>query len=120
MEATIDALYYSIITEIISRYELLLTSVELAITNYEQRALHIKTSKKVLDSLDILTRQIIVLRSGVIALIGKSMSITYDFENLTIDDPKAQGPDGRDLGSARWTVNGRIVMNAEAHEGKPK
>jgi hypothetical protein len=53
-------------------------------------------------------------------LTGRNMSITYNFENLTIDVPKAQGPGGRDLGSARWTVNGRIVINAEAHEGKSK
>jgi len=44
------------------------------------------------------------------------MSITYNFENLTIDLPKAQGPDGRDLGSAKWTINGRIMITAEAHD----
>ena len=62
VEATIDALYYSIITEIISRYELLLTSVELTITDFEQKSLHKKASKKMLDSLDTLTKQIIILR----------------------------------------------------------
>ena len=61
-EATIDALYYSIITEIISRYELLLTSIELTITELEQKSLHTKASKKMLDSLDTLTKQIIILR----------------------------------------------------------
>jgi hypothetical protein len=49
-------------------------------------------------------------------LTGKNMSITYNFENLTIDLPKAQGPDGRDLGSAKWTINGRIMITAEAHD----
>jgi magnesium transporter len=62
MEATIDALHYSIITEIISKYELLLTSIELAITDFEQKSLHKRTSKKMLDSLDTLTKQIIILR----------------------------------------------------------
>jgi magnesium transporter len=62
MEATIDALYYSIITEIVGKYELLLTSVELTITDFEQKALHKKASKKMLDSLDTLTKQIIILR----------------------------------------------------------
>jgi magnesium transporter len=62
MEATIDALYYSIITEIVSKYELLLTSVELTITDLEQKSLHKKASKKMLDSLDTLTKQIIILR----------------------------------------------------------
>jgi magnesium transporter len=62
MEATVDALYYSTITEIISRYELLLTSIELTITDFEQKSLHKKASKKMLDSLDTLTKQIIILR----------------------------------------------------------
>jgi len=62
METTIDALYYSIITEIISKYELLLTSIELTITDFEQKSLHKRTSKKMLDSLDTLTKQIIILR----------------------------------------------------------
>jgi hypothetical protein len=53
-------------------------------------------------------------------LTGKNMSITYNFENLTIDVPKAQGPGGQDLGSARWTINGRIVIDAEANQGKSR
>jgi hypothetical protein len=32
---------------------------------------------------------------------GKNMSTTINFQNLEIDIPKAQGPDGRDLGSAK-------------------
>ena len=39
MGATIDALYYDIMTEIISKYEQLLTSIEMTITNIEQRSL---------------------------------------------------------------------------------
>ena len=39
MEATIDALYYNILTEITSRYEQLLTSVELTISDFGQRSL---------------------------------------------------------------------------------
>ncbi len=49
-------------------------------------------------------------------LTGKGASVTYDFNNLVIDMPKAQGPGGRDMGSAKWTVNGRIVITAEAHQ----
>ncbi len=30
---------------------------------------------------------------------GKNMSTTINFQNLEIDIPKAQGPDGRDLGA---------------------
>jgi hypothetical protein len=30
--------------------------------------------------------------------------------------PKAQGPGGQEFGSAKWTVNGKIVITAEAHQ----
>ena len=46
---------------------------------------------------------------------GKGASVTYDFDNLVIDIPKAQGPGGRDMGSARWTVNGKVLITWEAH-----
>ncbi|MDQ4014643.1 MAG: hypothetical protein M3136_02640 [Thermoproteota archaeon] len=49
-------------------------------------------------------------------LTGKGASVTYEFNNLIIDMPKAQGPGGRDMGSAKWTINGRIVITAEAHQ----
>jgi len=49
-------------------------------------------------------------------LTGKGASVTYEFNNLVIDMPKAQGPGGRDMGSAKWTINGRIVITAEAHQ----
>ena len=61
MGATIDALYYNIMTEIIGKYEQLLTSIEMTITNFEQRSLY-KPSRKMLDYLDTLSRQIIILR----------------------------------------------------------
>ena len=49
-------------------------------------------------------------------LTGKGASVSYNFEDLVIDMPRAQGPDGRALGSAKWTINGRIVIAAESHE----
>jgi hypothetical protein len=49
-------------------------------------------------------------------LTGKGARVTYNFENLEIDIPKAVGPQGQDLGSAKWTVNGRLTMTAEAHK----
>ena len=48
-------------------------------------------------------------------LTGKGASVTYTFDNLVIDIPKAQGPNGQDMGSAKWTVNGRVIITAEAH-----
>ena len=47
---------------------------------------------------------------------GKNMSTTINFQNLEIDIPKAQGPDGRDLGGAKWTVNGKVVWTTERHK----
>jgi hypothetical protein len=48
-------------------------------------------------------------------LTGKETSITYTFDNLTIDVPRAQGPNGQNLGSAQWTINGKVVITAETH-----
>jgi len=49
-------------------------------------------------------------------LTGKGASVNYTFENLIIDIPRAIGPDGRNIGSAQWTINGRIAITAEAHD----
>lgn len=62
MDATIDALYYNILTEITSRYEQLLTSVELTISYFGHKSLKKRATKKILEQLDTLTRQIILLR----------------------------------------------------------
>jgi hypothetical protein len=47
---------------------------------------------------------------------GKNMSTTINFQNLEIDIPRAQGPSGRDLGGAKWTVNGKVVWTTELHK----
>ncbi|HEY6756953.1 MAG TPA: hypothetical protein VI037_06150 [Nitrososphaera sp.] len=49
-------------------------------------------------------------------LTGKSASVTYNFDNLVIDIPKAQGPGGKEMGSAKWVINGRIMITGEAHQ----
>ena len=49
-------------------------------------------------------------------LTGKGASVTYNFENLVIDLPRAQGPGGREMGSAKWIINGRIMITGEAHQ----
>lgn len=46
-------------------------------------------------------------------LTGKGTKITYEFHDLEINIPRATGPQGQELGSAKWTVNGRIVITAE-------
>ena len=47
-------------------------------------------------------------------LTGKEAVITYEFENLIVDIPKASGPGGKELGSAKWTINGKLIIKAEA------
>jgi hypothetical protein len=44
---------------------------------------------------------------------GKDVSVTYRFDNLEINVPKATGPSGHDLGSARWNINGKITITSE-------
>ncbi|HEX5187636.1 MAG TPA: hypothetical protein VFV86_12175 [Nitrososphaeraceae archaeon] len=47
-------------------------------------------------------------------LTGKEAVVTYELDNLVIDIPKAAGPGGKELGSAKWTINGRLIIKAEA------
>ena len=49
-------------------------------------------------------------------LVGKNMSMTYEFQRLTIDIPKAEAPGGKYIGSVQWTINGKVVIKTEAHE----
>ena len=43
---------------------------------------------------------------------GKDVSITYRFDNLEINVPKATGPKGQELGSAKWSINGKVVIHS--------
>jgi hypothetical protein len=49
-------------------------------------------------------------------LTDKNMTATMELQNIEIDVPKARGPDDRDLGSAKWVVNGKIVWTTELHK----
>jgi hypothetical protein len=49
-------------------------------------------------------------------LTDKNMSTTIRFDDLEVDIPRAQGPGGRDLGGAKWTINGKIVWTTEVHK----
>ena len=50
------------------------------------------------------------------SLTDKNMTATMELQNIEIDVPKARGPDGRDLGSAKWIINGKIVWTTELHK----
>jgi len=56
-----------------------------------------------------------VVSSLIDRLTGKEAVITYEFDNLIIDIPRAAGPGGKELGSAKWTINGKLIIKAEAH-----
>ena len=49
-------------------------------------------------------------------LTGKDMAVTYEFKNLEIDKPRASGPGGREIGSAKWEINGKFVISTELHD----
>ena len=44
---------------------------------------------------------------------GKDVAITYRFDDLEINVPKATGPKGQELGSARWNINGKVVIHSQ-------
>ena len=44
---------------------------------------------------------------------GKDVSITYRFDNLQINVPKATGPNGKELGSAKWNINGKVIIHSQ-------
>jgi hypothetical protein len=44
---------------------------------------------------------------------GKDVAITYRFDNFEINVPKATGPKGQELGSARWNINGKVVIHSQ-------
>jgi hypothetical protein len=50
------------------------------------------------------------------SLTDKNMTATMQFQNLEIDLPRTQGPKGKDLGGAKWVVNGKIIWTTELHK----
>ena len=49
-------------------------------------------------------------------LTGKGAEVAYNFENLEIDIPRAAGPQGSELGSAKWVINGRLSITARSNK----
>jgi magnesium transporter len=61
MESPIDALYYYILSNMIEKYEQLLTAIELKLLDFEKESLY-RPTRKTLEKLDTLSKQAIVLR----------------------------------------------------------
>ena len=57
-----------------------------------------------------------IVQGLVDKLTGKDMAITYEFRNLEIDMPKATGPEGKEIGSAKWRMNGKFVISTEVRD----
>jgi magnesium transporter len=60
-EAHIDAIYYNLLAELISKYEQLLTAIELSVNEYQRRSFS-KPTEVIFDEIDILSGQTIILR----------------------------------------------------------
>jgi hypothetical protein len=49
-------------------------------------------------------------------LTSKEAVISYGFKNIEVDIPKAAGPQGQNLGSAKWIFNGELVIKAQTNK----
>jgi len=54
-----------------------------------------------------------VVKDIVDKLTGKDMEVTYDFQNLEVDVPRVEGPEGKELGSAKWKINGKFILSTQ-------
>lgn len=60
-QTSIDALYYNILAELVTKYEQLLTALELSVNEYQRRSF-VRPFPSIFESIDILSRQTIMLR----------------------------------------------------------
>jgi magnesium transporter len=61
LESSIDALFYSLLSALVEKYEQLLTAVELKVLEFEKQSQY-RPTKKTLKMLDALSKQAIILR----------------------------------------------------------
>lgn len=57
-----------------------------------------------------------ILKEVVDKLTGKNMQVMYDFDNLEIEVPKVTGPGGKEMGSAKWRIDGKLTLSTELLE----
>jgi hypothetical protein len=60
-----------------------------------------------------------ILKEVVDKLTGKNMEVTYNFQNFEIDIPKATGPEGKELGSAKWRLDGKFTLTTQLSNKSP-
>jgi hypothetical protein len=54
-------------------------------------------------------------------LVSKDVAVTYTFDHLQIDVPQARGPGGKELGGAKWVIDGKLVISTtstSSHQGQ--
>jgi hypothetical protein len=54
-----------------------------------------------------------IIKQVVDKLTGKDMQVTYDFQNLEVDVPRVSGPDGKEIVSAKWKINGKLILSTQ-------
>jgi hypothetical protein len=72
-----------------------------------------EASKKVQEGASQLPE---IIKQVVDKLIGKNMEVTYDFQNLEVDVPRVEGPEGQEIGSVKWKINGKFVLSTQLLE----
>lgn len=72
-----------------------------------------EASKKVQEGVSQLPE---IIKQVVDKLIGKNMEVTYDFQNLEVDVPRVTGPEGKEIASAKWKLNGKFVLSTQLLE----
>ncbi len=53
-------------------------------------------------------------------VIDKDVSVSYTFNHLEIDVPSAHGPGGRELGGAKWVIDGKITISTTSTHNDSK
>ena len=72
-----------------------------------------EASKKVQEDASQLPE---IITQVVDKLTGKNMEVTYDFQNLEVDVPRVTGPEGKEIASAKWKINGKFVLSTQLLE----
>ncbi len=57
-----------------------------------------------------------IIKQVVDKLTGKNMEVTYEFQNLEVDVPKVTGPEGKEIASAKWKINGKFILSTQLLE----
>jgi len=60
-----------------------------------------------------------ILKDVVDKLTGKNMEVTYNSQNFEIDIPKATGPEGKELGGAKWRLDGKFTLTTKLSNKSP-